>query len=153
MINDIQPGYQIHFTSWENDADSYKTLIWSGIKSAEDVKFLLALAKKFTSKNGFERGLGNGSVPADRLIAAVESAMAQVPGISDDMRAMFDGEREEDQDDEDLADRWYDLIAEQILGYPVEQIYLDEAWFCRVFSYAQVYYFDRQVPDISSQFI
>jgi hypothetical protein len=154
MTEPIPAGYQIHFTTWENDGDAYKTKLWSGIESAEDVTFLLLLANKFKSQNSQERGLGNGGVMTDDLIEAVESAMAQVPGISRDMRALFEDEREEDEDEDTLADRWYDLIADRILSYPVEESYrYDETRFCRVLSKVQVYYFPQPVEEVTSQFV
>lgn len=154
MTEPIAAGYQIHFTTWENDADAYKTTVWSGIESTEDVRFLLLLANKFKSQNSREQGLGNGGVMVDDMIEAVESAIEQVPGISDDMRSLFDAEREDGGDDEEtLADRWYDLIADRILSYPVEESYRDEPRFCRVLSKVQVYYFPQPVEEVTSQFV
>jgi hypothetical protein len=151
MTEPIPAGYQIHFNSWENDADARGTKIWSGIESPEDVKFLLILAYKFSSRNAVVSGIGNDGVTVDTMIDTVENALASVPGISFDMRALFDAERE-DADDEDLADRWYDLIAERILGYPVEEYYRDETRFCRVFESAQIYYFPQPVEEVTGQF-
>lgn len=152
MTNTIPAGYQIYFNTWENDADARGTKIWSGIEEREDVRFLLALACKFASRNAVEAGIGNDGISTDELIKTVESTLASFPGISFDMRALFENEREGDDDDE-LADRWYDLICDRILGSPVDEFYSAEyTRFCRVFDDAQVFYFEQPVKEVTSEF-
>jgi len=153
MSDAIPAGYQIIFCTWENDLNARATETWSGIQEPEDVRFLLAIAAHFTSQHHPRPGRGNEYLTADEMIEVVESTMARFPGISDDMRMLFDAERDEcDGDDETLGERWYDLIADRILGYPEDQSYCDAPMFCRVFERASVYYFAQPVEDITEQF-
>jgi hypothetical protein len=150
MTEPIPAGYQIHFTTWENDGDAYKTQIWSGIEQREDVVFLLALARLFKSQNDRNAGMGNGSVAAEVLVSAIDNLMLLHPDISRDMRQLFNDEREDDEDI--LADRWYDLICDRILSTPEEECYYSEPLFCRVFSSVNVYYFPQPVEEVTDQF-
>jgi hypothetical protein len=159
-MTDIPAGYQIHFITWENDADAYCTEIWSGIQNEQDVLFLLHLAEQFRSVNNSQNGLGNGGVDAETLVNRIEKTLEKFPAISDDMRMLFEQERSEasDGDDEDsegnlLADRWYDLLTDRMLSTPVEQYCQDETRFCRVFDKAKVYYYAQPVQDVSVRFV
>lgn len=156
MTNDIPAGYQIIFSTWENDGNAAKTKVRSGIQSAEDVRFLLALASRFASRNSDRPGLGGEYPTVDQLIEVVDSTLARFPDISSNLRAMFEDERDiclkEGEDDEDLADRWYDLICDIILDYPEDEHYCDEPRFCRVFEEATIYYFEQPIADISADF-
>jgi hypothetical protein len=157
-MTDILAGYQIHFNTWENDADARLTTIWSGIQNSDDVKFLLALAGAFVSKNSEVQGLGNGGTTPDQLIDLIENLIEKYHP-SWDLTQLFMQEREEVDDDDDLdgellADRWYDLLCGRILGQPVEEMYRYEyTRFCRVFDDAEVFYFPDNVENVTNQFV
>lgn len=50
-MTNIKAGYQLHITTWENDADNYKTETINGLTKGE-VKYLISVAKLFYSENG-----------------------------------------------------------------------------------------------------
>lgn len=161
-MTDILPGYQVHFTTWENDGDAYRTTIWSGIESVEDVKFLVDLAQKFTSKNGSPKGLGNSGVAADVLIDAVRTSLLKFDGISTDMRMLFDGPvgNSDDLDgfDEDeleeLANNWHEILCDKMLSDPVEELYrFDFERFCRVIDEIEVYHAPTKAENVTSKFV
>ena len=153
----ILAGYQIHFTTWENDGDARRTTIWSGIQNSDDVKFLLALAGAFVSKNSGKQGLGNGETDAGQLTNLINGLLTK-HHVSWDLSQLFEQEKEDlDLDDEGdvdvLADRWYNLLCDRILGQPVEEMYhYDYVRFCRVFDGAEVYYFPDNVHNVTNQF-
>lgn len=53
----IKKGYQLHITTWENDADHYKTKVISGL-DVYDCKFIIELCSLFTSASS-SKGFGN----------------------------------------------------------------------------------------------
>lgn len=148
----IPAGFQLHVNTWENDGDAAQTQIWSGIKIKEDVKFLVALVKKFTS-NGRDKGLGNSGVPADVLINTIEKLLAKHTDISTELRGFFEQEREDLSSPSDLVERWHDLICNRLLGYPVDEFYnTNYERFCRVYSSHRVFYFEQPAVDVTNQF-
>lgn len=163
MSEPIPAGYQLHVTSWENDADDYGTEIISGLTEV-DVRFLLSIAKQFTSKHSLaDSGLGLGNQGNSSLVLArlIEKALTDHPDISDDLRSVWILEGvPEDLDDEDLdEDEFGDLgkdAAEMIstlLGSTTNDCYMSEPNFCRVFSSFEVFWFETSVPDVTSKFI
>lgn len=137
---DIPAGYQLHVTTWENDADAYNTEIFSGLTET-DVKFLLSIAKKFVSKNNSRNGLGNGGVPSKKLLKVVNDALKKFPDVSQKIRDDFTV-------DEDTV---WEAITE-ILGYPVSEYYWEEENFCRVFDRYEVFLIETPIKDVSAQF-
>ena len=55
LMKKISAGYRLIVTSWENDADNYKTKSMDGL-SEEATYFLGALIKLFYSKNNPPKG-------------------------------------------------------------------------------------------------
>ena len=149
----IPKGYQLHITSWENDGDFEETTIQSGIKSEEDVRFLLALVQAFTSVNGLKPGLGNECIEDDFLINLVESVLQEHPGITASLRASFAAWQEGPTLlDGEIADRYYEILC-GLLGEPVEANYWDGGRFCRVFDSFVVYFLPEDIEDVTLRFL
>lgn len=145
----IPAGYQLYITTWENDADAYQTEIISGL-AKEEVEFYLEIAKRFTSKNGTPKGLGNGSTTGEQLEEVVRTALANHPNISDELRDEVNSCFE---DEEHWVSHLYGFLTETILGSPVNDIYCyDYKNFCRVFDAFKVFYFPEAVQEVTSEF-
>jgi hypothetical protein len=153
--HNIPAGYQLHVTTWENDADDYNTKITNGLGMGS-ILFLVALAKKFKSKhNHKEKGLGNDSTTRDQLVDAIKSALA-VSAPSTEMMSVI--ERliaPAVEDDEDDVSGYYihEWLCETLLGYAANEIYRYEySNFCRVYQSHQVFYFPLECMNVSEQF-
>lgn len=143
-VKDIKSGYQLQVTTWENDADHYKTKVIDGLIE-EDVKFLVWISQHFNSQNDpKKKGLGNGSVDGDALCKLFSDAMDLFPEISADLTQACSECCEE-------ADFAYDFLTEKLLGYTEE--YGDELYFCRVVSDIKVYFIPADLHDISERFV
>lgn len=57
----IKAGYRIHVTSWENDADNYRTKTMEGV-AKEHLPFIVAACKLLTSKYDHQNGGGFGNI-------------------------------------------------------------------------------------------
>ena len=58
MKKDMKPGYLLKITTWENDADNYNTVEYSGL-TVDQVSFYIEIVNLFTSCNSNDRGFGN----------------------------------------------------------------------------------------------
>lgn len=69
----IKSGYLLKITTWENDADAYATVDTDGL-TADEVKFLIAVAKLFYSEHGWgpRKGL-YGNSNTGNMASIVES--------------------------------------------------------------------------------
>lgn len=138
----IPVGFQLHITTWENDADHYNTEIISGL-TENDVRFLIDVASAFKSQNNHDApGLGNGTVAGDQLQELIREKLFSHPNISDKLKR----EWSEVKDDEDYA---YSILVDSLLGSPQEDYDMN---FCRVFDSAQVFYFPEEVLDVTEDF-
>src|SRR3974390_400726 len=101
----IPAGYQIHFRTWENDGDNYKTQIISGL-TVEDAHFYVSLAKNFERNSH-----GNELVPTKDLVAMINTAFEKHPKISSSLREKFTFEGvPEGSDDYDFLERFYEFL-------------------------------------------
>jgi len=152
-MSNIPAGYQLHVTTWENDADAYQTKILNGL-GINDVTFLVALAKQFKSRNS-SNGLGNGATTRDELIAAITSALTVCKPnqkLQDQIDAFYTIKDEEDEDDTN-GFYVYEWLTETLLGYPVEEFYrYDYERFCRVYSSHEVFLIPLECINVSEQF-
>lgn len=141
----IPVGYQLHITTWENDADHYKTEILSGL-TKPDVCFYLDLARQFRSVHSEPAGLGNSSVSGEILIKVIRDTLTRHPDISPIEQELWN-----DVESEYAEDQYHELLTDRILGYQSYQgDYGDDGYFCRVFASYQVYYYAQEVPDVST---
>lgn len=135
----IPTGYQLHVTTWENDADDYKTQIISGL-SFNEVLFYVEFASKFLSEHAEVPGLGNEYHDDETL----KEVLGEV--INNHFLGMALEKR--------LESPTFSVrdFVESILGTPVG--YEDD--FCRVFSSYKVLYFDVPVSieaeDVTREF-
>lgn len=146
-MTDILAGYQLHITTWENDGDSYKTKILSGLTEA-DVKFYIDIASRFKSDGmRTNRGLyflGNQYVPTEKLADLIEECLNIHPDITAEIRTHWE---------EFLADptdpmEWFN----NILGSPDDEYYYDYKNFCRVFEEFEVFYYPQSVANATALF-
>jgi hypothetical protein len=72
----IPAGYRLTVTSWENDADNYKTGMMEGL-FIEKVKFLIEFCKLFESKNQGP-GFGNMYDPRDYQKEEFQEALVEL---------------------------------------------------------------------------
>ena len=82
----IPAGYRITITTWENDADNYKTEVMEGITDINLAKFYCELAELHTSRHDHrKKGFGNLYEPSEREIgdyfAAIDLLIKKYPDI------------------------------------------------------------------------
>ncbi len=141
---DIPSGFQLHVTTWENDADNYKTAILSGLTD-EDVKFYISLAKEFESRNNrFNKGLGNGSLNPDVFEPILKKKLEEFPLLSSKIRTEWEAAI-------DYRSFW-DKLVETILEMPDEGMMVAHRNFVRVYSHHRVYYIPAPIRDVTDDF-
>jgi len=149
----IPPGYMITVTTWENDADNYKTEAMSGIKTKEDVAFFIdfldrfKMAKPEHAEDQYYE-LGNDWLKEDVIYGLLETLAHRHPNVSDDVR----------QEWLEYYDPQYIEVASteqfpQLLSFPVEETYrYDQPHFCRLVEAVQVYFIPEKINDLSDEF-
>jgi hypothetical protein len=75
----IPPGYRISVTTWENDADNYRTETIEGVPE-KHVPFIVAVCKLLRSKNGRNdtKCFGNMYEPSEHEMEAYHEALQKV---------------------------------------------------------------------------
>ncbi len=145
-MENIQPGYQLHITSWENDADNYKTKIIQGL-TKEDVQFYLHFLRHFYSqysrhKDMIGPGFGNmerRKCPEAESIAittAFEAFPPSSPELLDSVKQSIEFWK---NDPEDSCD-W----VLELLGYWYDKY--------RVFDSFEVYYIPAEIQNVTDKF-
>ena len=86
-MNTIKPGYMIQITSWENDADAYRTIVKDGL-SVTVAKFFIEFAELF-KKSHHSGGLAanaynSNDVKWPELTAAVRALFVKYPSVADE---------------------------------------------------------------------
>lgn len=158
--SNIPAGYSLAIKSWENDADCYKTQVFNGLE-ANEVKFLVALAKLFKSMNSLSgRGLGGGAWhweggeekwKADVMAAYDKVVKKFTPKLSTEflenwtVEPLMDGE-----DPECLFDGYRERISE-LVSYPEDDCYRDGNYI-RVYDSHTVHYYETEIPDFTKEF-
>ena len=156
----IEPGYRLTITSWENDADHYKDMIFEGL-AKEDVSYLIEVAQLFRSMSMHTGGFG-GSARHYKMdnkgrdfwtdvADAMDVVLAKHPNISDKIRAIFEIERVDEDGEED--EYWhgnYDEAIHELVSYPGEG-YGDEGYI-RVYSGHVVHFIKTEVEDVTEEF-
>lgn len=154
MNSEIKAGYQIHFTTWENDADAYRTQVVSGLTNA-DVEFYLDLASHFSSHNWGDRtGYGNKAIKEDELSNLIIKILSR-HDVSDETRNDWDESGDADWigvDREEITDYLYEMLCTTVLGYPVNEYYCSEGMFCRVMASWKVYRVPEDLVDVTENF-
>jgi hypothetical protein len=138
-MNNIPSGYQLHITSWENDADNYKTKIISGL-TKDDVQFYL----HFLSLFEMDKPYGNGSVieyPDAEKIAvtnAYNKCRPTSPQLLEDVKNSIEHWKTSD----DSCDWVYETIGTHGYGD-----------FYRVFFSCEVYLIRTPIPNVTEEFV
>ena len=160
MKKDIPSGYTLSITSWENDADCYKTQVFHGLE-ADEVRFLIEVARLFKSMNNHrDPGFGGGDWPYARGKAEWPEDMtkahdAVVARFGAKLSAQFletwkVAPLEEGEDPDALFDGYSDRIAE-LVGYPENDCYMGGNYI-RVYDRHTVHYHGSTVPDVTKEF-
>lgn len=136
----IPSGYQLHITSWTNDADNYNTTIHNGL-SYEDVTFLLEIVKPFKSEHQNGQFGNNDECTHEVNDHIYDCWLAHQDSKSSKYEEWFSEINKEDPDVDGLSDLAYDLVGR------------DEYCGWRVFESAKVYYYPTAVEDVTKQFI
>lgn len=130
---DIPQGYQMTFTTWENDADYYAEKTISGL-TEEDVFFYKDLASYFSSvNNGDNEGLGNEEHTEEELIFLMNELLDRHPQLSESERLYWEKSIQSEEVYSDLCDK--------ILSHPVEYDYM----FCRVMDNVKIFYVEKPI--------
>ena len=144
-MNTIKPGYMIQITSWENDADAYRTIVKDGL-SVTVAKFFIEFAELF-KKPQHDGGLAanaynSNDVKWPELTAAVRALFAKYPGVDKELWGDNDGDDDDDDidfmNDDDAADTIYEL-AYDLFGSSEYQF--------RVFSGYVAYYIPQEIQE------
>lgn len=152
-MSGIKAGYQLHVTTWENDADNYATNICSGL-SEEDTRFYIAWIKQFKSRNGWrEKGLGNGSNTEQNIIDSFKTALEVCKPTSPEMVEIVDEYLKAIESDFDTAaSNIYDWLCDEVLNRPMDEYYASELFFTRVVESYKVFYIPTDIENVTAQF-
>jgi len=103
-------GYMLEITSWENDADNYKTVPIYGLE-LDDVKFLVKFFSHFKSCSRNPDNFGNSDVNEEtnaRIMQVFKETFIECPPSSYDIFADFKETIDEEYDIQDIV---YDIIG------------------------------------------
>ena len=154
MNKNISAGFQLVVDSWENDADSPKTITLYGL-SREKVLFFLDFLKGLDSDD--ER-YSNQGIEDELLIEYVNEVLLRHPSVAREIVEEYDlGHTVEDIPDEQdfsyyVSDSYYQIIVD-LLGSPENSYYQDEHNFCRVFESAEVYFVPNEIVNVTKDFL
>jgi hypothetical protein len=138
-MDNIPSGYQLHITSWENDADNYKTKILSGL-TKEDVQFYLHFLNHFEMNKHY----GNkdiGDYPDAEKIAitnAYEKCRPTSPQLLEDVENSI-----EHWKTSNFSCEWVD----DTIGI------WNEGGNYRVFDSYEVYLIRTPIPNVTGEFV
>ena len=146
-------GYEVQCTSWENDADDYRTNSVF-FKEKEDALFVIELLKKCKSKNDTHNpGIGNSNVnegyntvSTDDVINVFQDAYANHPNISVDLytelHEILEIDLETTEPDDTMMEQSVDFLC-RFLNMPVQYDYP----FIRVAEKIKLNYRDTETTD------
>lgn len=139
----IQAGYQLHVSTWENDGDSSKQLILSGL-TENDVKFYLAVLHHFKSTNAHKGGFGNAGVADEDMISIFADALGQHPDVSSKVLELYSVTD---------ASMLYEALTANLIGCPDNEYYSGEYHnFCRVFESFEVFFIEMPIVNVTEKF-
>lgn len=137
----IPAGYQLHITSWTNDANNYNTTIHEGLNE-EDVKFLLDIVKPFRSRHDGGR-FGNNDSCTNQINEHIFECFKKYPTtkFQEYLEGFEQGNDPDEEEIDGLSDLAYDLVGH------------DEYCGWRVFESAKVFFYPEEVKEVTKQFI
>lgn len=150
----IPIGYRLTISSWENDVDHRRDIVFEGLTAA-DVSYLVELAKLFRTMSRHDGGFGGSAHHyklakrgSGDLIADVADEMDAIalkhPDISDHIRGSFAVERDEYWKDS------YNEVIVQLVSFPGEDY--DETAYIRVFESYTVHLIKTEIADVTTKF-
>ena len=134
----IPSGYQLHITSWENDADNYKTKILSGL-TKEDVQFYLHFLNHFESHNPYGNECIQDHPDAEKI--AITNAYEKCRPTSSQLLEDVENSIEHLKTSDDSCDWVYESLG--VFG---------EGYFYLVFYSCEVYLIQTPIPDVTGEF-
>jgi hypothetical protein len=135
----IPSGYQLHITSWENDADNYKTEILSGL-TKEDVQFYLHFLNHFESHNPYGNECIQDHPDAEKI--AITNAYEKCRPTSSQLLEDVENSIEHWKTSDDSCDWVYESLG--VFG---------EGYFYRVFDSCKVYLIQTPIPNVTGEFV
>jgi hypothetical protein len=135
----IPPGYQLHITSWENDADNYKTEILSGL-TKEDVQFYIHFLSHFEMNKPYENGDIDVYPDAEKI--AITSAYEKCRPTSPQLLEEVENSLEYWKTSDDSCEWVDDTIGIWCEG---------ERY--RVFDSCEVYLVHTPIPNVTGEFV
>jgi hypothetical protein len=135
----IPSGYQLHITSWENDADNYKTEILSGM-TKEDVQFYIHFLSHFEGHKPYGNECIKHYPDAEKIAItnAYEKCRPTSPQLLEDVENSIEYWKTSD----DSCDWVYETIGTHGCGD-----------FYRVFNSCEVYLSRTPIPNVTGEFV
>lgn len=139
-MDNIPSGYQIHITSWENDADNYKTKIVSGL-TKEDVQFYLHFLNHFEMNKPYGNGRITKYPDAEKnaITNAYEKCRPTSPQLLEDVENSFEYWKTNDHNNCDWV---YDTVG-----------FWSNHDFYRVFDSCEVYLILTPILNVTGEFV
>lgn len=144
----IPAGYRLTITSWENDADHYKTKVLEGV-TKEEAAFLVEFCQLYSSQNEpYSYGIGNMYEPSDEEVEQVRSSQFEV--VSRHIETIKHSARFREQfidENEQTYEEGFDIAYDLGLS--------GGAFFTRVCASVKVEYVphDIIIEDVTEQFV
>lgn len=154
----IPKGYQIHIKTWENDFDSIKNTVSSGL-TREDVSYLMELASYFEKKDQ-KNQISNKGIKPNALFDILKACQIKHPDVSKKLKKdLFVDDLDLELSEEEfhglMRDYYYRLLCDWVLSNAEEENYrYSEKYdiFCRVVFKIKVFYFPEDGEDVTSSF-
>lgn len=136
----IPAGYRMSITSWENDADYYKTKILEGL-SEDEVRFYAALLPLFKSGSNDAKCFGNLNEYSRRNESRLEEAQEAVNKVIEKFRGT-------------VSDSVLDEFSEECACAVGELLGFSEGYTFRVFDKMKIEYIPNpvQFEDVTNKF-
>jgi hypothetical protein len=138
-MDNIPSGYSLHIKSWENDADNYRTKIFSGL-TKEDVQFYLHFLNHFESHKPY----GNEDIKdyqdAEKIAItnAYEKCRPTSPKLLEDIETSIEYWKTYNG----CCDWVYDTVG-----------FWDDGGRYRVFDSCEVYLIRTPIPNVTGEFV
>lgn len=134
-------GYYVEITSWENDADNYKTYDLH-CKSKEEAQFLFELAKKHSSCNSSKGGLGN-TMDYDEISEKTISEISEIFKQYKNVISENDFNFEKLNIDKNINKEFLLEIVKELCTY---SLFSYSEYYCfRVFDKGKIYFLENDV--------
>lgn len=155
----IPKGYQLHIESWENDGNSVKTIIRSGL-TENDVSYLIYLARFFEFKNN-EEDICNRGITSIALFNILKECQEKYPDVSENIKKSLFVDKEQLALSENefyalMHDYYHRLLCEWILSNVEDENYKHYKqfdMFCRVVDNIKVFYIPLDAKNVTSQWL